>query len=699
MARKNLDSGQGANLAAFTSGSFLPDANRLVLAFVMNRRAATGPSVPPSAVQGNNLTWVQVSFFALAPNGPCLSCYRALGPAPSAGQLTITFGQPQALCAWSIVEYDNIDLTSPDGTSAVLQPKFRVGAATTTFDLQLDDPLKAADSVVVGAIALTANRQITPGIGTAEIHETAAALGTLQTEDRITGGQNLSWTWTGDADLVAMALELKAPSIPPLAKAFNVEALVRRFEPTLFFHPQEKFFPSDAKRYVERCALWRAELPSLSRNTWGGNSGAPFPRFPMVTHGAIAAVNGEPGLFLGYLPADTETEKSFLELAGWKNAAGNAQPDVTDTSQNTYTNRDKIKDLYDTDLEASRFWYHAEFFDEAKLRKLLQRVPAPDLVKVLDKRKGGNPAKELALLCYYLFFPAHEESLPATCDNVEAKEFACFGGEWACLALLLERNGPADTFAPAFIGHTGRWVADSSGQLVAGQSPIDGAGRLAMRVSPTTLGEIGGRPKVFVARGTHSFYRDTSPVTNSPSTQSRDCGREEGGPTLVPAAKPIDFVWPPMVLFWKFVSGGLLHLVSGGLSLPVGAIAGTAWGVVEFATPDTPSSKDVDGVTNDEVAAEADAVVVHPDGMEVPPEWTNHRPWRTRQGLSINGRRYDFLVDRATQSWWPGDTEEGSRFSGLWGPQVESDPIGRRSGMRFPSFWAAFFLALEDGGF
>jgi hypothetical protein len=34
---------------------------------------------------------------------------------------------------------------------------------------------------------------------------------------------------------------------------------------------------------------------------------------------------------------------------------------------------------------------------------------------------------------------------------------------------------------------------------------------------------------------------------------------------------------------------------------------------------------------------------------------------------------------------------------GRWGPRVESDPFGRRAGMRFPAFWRLFFLAFANG--
>ena len=38
--------------------------------------------------------------------------------------------------------------------------------------------------------------------------------------------------------------------------------LIHYYEPVLFFDPGERFFPSDVKRYVERCALYRATVPA-----------------------------------------------------------------------------------------------------------------------------------------------------------------------------------------------------------------------------------------------------------------------------------------------------------------------------------------------------------------------------------------------------------------------------------------------------
>ena len=91
-------------------------------------------------------------------------------------------------------------------------------------------------------------------------------------------------------------------------------------------------------------------------------------------------------------------------------------------------------------LADSKYWYHVELFDNPRLRRLLSTVRAPNLVKVLDT------LKDAALLNYYFFFPAHEEALVASCTNVEAKEFGGFAGDWVCMALLLEKDGPGAPF-------------------------------------------------------------------------------------------------------------------------------------------------------------------------------------------------------------------------------------------------------------
>lgn len=698
MARNSLVTGQGQGQATYQTAPLTPGANRLVLAMVMSRRGINDAPDPP-VLAGNSLAWVQVAVVEVAPFGPRLTCFRAMSPAPTAGQLTIAFPRQQTLCAWSVFEYTDVTTTGIAGADAVAQVTTGLSGAATTFGVSLGGA-PAAGSTIVAACVVNENRQFTPGAGLVEIHEQNANLGSLQTEDRTLAGQLANWTWTNNANAAAIACEVKAAAVappppPPVDQEAVITALVRKFEPVLFLHPQEKFFPSDAKRYLERCALWRAQTPHDQKSNWGGDGTAPFPRKPEIEKGKIAALGGEPGTFIGTVPPSTRDRELFLELAGWKDSAGTDQPDVTATSKNTYSNRDKIKDLYDNDpgLNGSLYWYHAEFFDDARLRRLLREVTQPDLTKVLDKRMGGNPTKEFALICYYFLFPAHEESLGGGCENIEAKEFACHGGDWACLALLLERDGPSASFSPTFIGHSGRAVYDPADQLIPGQA----GGTVVLKVSPATASEQAGSPRVFVAKGTHSLYRDAAPAKTEHETWSYDCGRQETV-TLTPPYTHGEFAKDFGIINAKIYGGGIFHIVAGGFALPVGAVAGLTWAIAELASMGSDDSSTSDKGSNDEVAPEGAGRVIHPAGMQVPPTWTDHQPWRSAQNVTIDGRRYDMLVDRSKQQWWPAAESIGG-YEGLWGPRVETDAADNRAGKRFPPFWTMFFLALEDGGF
>ena len=94
-------------------------------------------------------------------------------------------------------------------------------------------------------------------------------------------------------------------------------------------------------------------------------------------------------------------------------------------------------------------------------------------------------------------------------------------------------------------------------------------------------------------------------------------------------------------------------------------------------------------------------LTIKPANVVVPDAGTQV-DWRSRT-VMINNKRYDFIVDRTQQQYWPPEPHKDSAtqpkgwYSGRWGPRVETDPLSRRVGQHFPDFWKMFFLAIADG--
>ena len=280
ITRNKLTTGStAAPAASFTTAPIAPSLNRLVLAFVANVRGGGAAAGDPTA-QGN-LTWQEIATVPISgATDHRITCFRAMrtiGPVPPAAGLTFSFlNQQQAGCAWSIFEYEGVDISGADGAGAVIQPLTKSDSGPGTLSLLLGPLADPAASVVAAGITLNARKAVNQGAGLAEVDEQlfgqGGQAGTLETQDRTGGGQTIDWTWAGVSNAAAIALEIKAAAVaappPPPPPPDDPEILARRFEPVLFFHTAERFFPSDAKRYVEQCALWKALTPFDAKGSW-----------------------------------------------------------------------------------------------------------------------------------------------------------------------------------------------------------------------------------------------------------------------------------------------------------------------------------------------------------------------------------------------------------------------------------------------
>ena len=516
--------------------------------------------------------------------------------------------------------------------------------------------------------------------------------------------------------------------------------IANRYAPVLYFHPDERFFPSDPKTYIEHCTLWRTRAPATTTADWGEEQPSQYPKSPIVGQQGISAVQGstEPGSskWLGDLLPAGSAEDRFLGLRGWQDSGF----EVSDTSENRFASLDEVERLYANtdDLDNSRFWFYAEVFDTAYLYGVpgeeQQVVGELNPIALLDRLNDPR------LVLYHLFYPAHEEPLEG-CENWGAgRQFASFVGEWACVGVL-EQGVYSD--AGILIGHRPTHL----GLTQRNTGVLTGLGndkRLAMTVVPwasvSFLPDAPDSARIVVARGTHSMYSDitnTDPRVVAPFTSenfdiSRDsCGRvEQLDDTLGKLSEMTEEIYlPPHDLPPIDAEMVLVKLASAlaGIATGLGYIGGLGVGyegVLELITTfgssfagvipatTTPAPPPASTPTDVTPTPEKFGIVIGPDGVVVPGAGGAHKTWRTSEMsapggfiTAPSGRTYGFIVDRPTQVWWPSgnsQTDTGVQFTvgydGRWGLAVTHDPRSRRSGMRAPQFWRLLLTGLALAG-
>ena len=215
VAGSSLTIGQSSTDAnSYATASITPGANRLILAWVENNKA-TAADLP--TLSGNGLTWVQVStvtFNTIATGFNRLTLFRAMGAAPTAGAVTISFaGVTQTACLWSIVEFSGVDTSGTNGSGAVVQSVTnRADAAAAVTGLTVTLGAVGTYNGAASGFGLDTNTAVTPRAGWTE---TAADVGTTTPVSRIetqwiaAANATASATTTGVADWGGIAVEIK----------------------------------------------------------------------------------------------------------------------------------------------------------------------------------------------------------------------------------------------------------------------------------------------------------------------------------------------------------------------------------------------------------------------------------------------------------------------------------------------------------
>ncbi|MCC7367761.1 MAG: hypothetical protein IT306_05030 [Chloroflexi bacterium] len=475
--------------------------------------------------------------------------------------------------------------------------------------------------------------------------------------------------------------------------SINPEAvtLAKRFEPILLLHADERYFPIDPKFYLERCALWRSAPGSDKKADWGEAPRTVFPRRPQIAKGKIAGLKdeasggtvwiGEPSnLVIREAEQDRPpSEDRFMELDGWEPSVPSPN-EVTATSNNRHPSLSD-PERYATALQGAKPWYYVEYFNNQQLlREFGQRTPnGLDLFRVITNARLSAPK----LLVFHFFYALHEEPLRGCEEAGEGQTFATFAGEWTSVAVLLNSANE-----PLYIGLTSRNVGDPT------SVPTE-EHRLGMIVRPwKDVERIGEHPKIYVSRGTHGNYLTTGLHDAQPFTPG-DIDISQGTCAQIEALDDVIAGGEAETIEGESGSPGIIVLKILGSMVVLPAtpwlIGEDMWGTFATEIPAIEPNRK----PRDETGGPLFGLILKPDGVFVPEQASAQRTvaWPTAMPAEGVRPRYDFVVDRETQAWWP-PLGANPGYVGRWGPRVTNDPKRRRSGMRCPTFSLMFLQAL-----
>jgi hypothetical protein len=458
--------------------------------------------------------------------------------------------------------------------------------------------------------------------------------------------------------------------------------LAKDFEPILLFHPSETVFPIDPKFYLERCALWRNTPPSDKKTDWGEPPSG-FPRKPLLAKGQIAALKDEATdgkTWIGATAAIPTTERPspddwFLQLIGWNPFGGPGEVTAASNNRHPTLNASFYKDA----LQGGRSWYYCEHLTHDLLLAQFSIVTSTglDLSKVINNDQLGSPSA----LIYHFFYPLHEEPLRGCELAGDGQTFATFAGEWTAIAILLDSRNE-----PLFIGLTSRNVGDPAASLQSKET------RIGMTVHKwSDVNRIGKHPKIFVSRGTHGNYLEIGPHAAMPFTpgdidlHQGTCAQIETLDDVVPGGEAYSTPSELTPVGIMIVKGILTALTLGVAS---------AWIADEISSAHFGASYpaiEPNRTPQDETGGPLFGLILRPAGSSVPEQTAaqNTEDWATTMPNATDKPRYDFIVDRDAQLWWP-PRGASVGYAGRWGPRVTNDPKNRRSGMRCPDFALRF---------
>lgn len=145
-----LTVGTGSAATSFATDSIAPSASALILVWVTSKISGGAPAAP--SLSGNGLTWVQVATVQFDSNNSRMTLFRAMGTAPTAGAITISFGATsQTSCVWHVHQWTGAATSGTNGSGAIAQSSTQ--AVTNSLTLSRDlASATAGNALAIGTV-------------------------------------------------------------------------------------------------------------------------------------------------------------------------------------------------------------------------------------------------------------------------------------------------------------------------------------------------------------------------------------------------------------------------------------------------------------------------------------------------------------------------------------------------------------------
>lgn len=117
------------------TSSITPSANALILVCASS---VGGLGTDLTGITGCGLTWVKINMAQGGGLGQTNACiYRALGPSPTTGALTLTYNAPQNGTVVSVYQFTGVPTSGTNGSGAIAQSAVAVGTAAANPSVNL----------------------------------------------------------------------------------------------------------------------------------------------------------------------------------------------------------------------------------------------------------------------------------------------------------------------------------------------------------------------------------------------------------------------------------------------------------------------------------------------------------------------------------------------------------------------------------